>query len=107
MTKSSKRHLVLTVTAAFVLLAPGFAFAGGSGGGGKQAGSDRPKESVGLNYTKTEYKYSEQNTQKNKASPNLLKNVNTGKHISRTRKKPPETADAQKTGAAKSVDAVK
>ena len=46
MTKSSKRHLVLTVTAAFVFLAPGIAFAGGKGGGGKQAGSDRPTENL-------------------------------------------------------------
>jgi hypothetical protein len=65
MTKFSKRHLVLTVTAAFVLLAPGFAFAGGKGGGGgKQAGGDRPTENSSLNYGKVEHTY----TQKNEAS---------------------------------------
>jgi type VI protein secretion system component Hcp len=80
MTKSSKRHLVLAVTAAFVLLAPGIAFAGGKGGGGKQAGSDRPTENLSLNYGKVEHTYA----QKNKASPSLLKNVNTGKHINKT-----------------------
>ena len=81
MTKSSKRHLVLAATAAFVLLAPGIAFAGGKGGGGgKQAGSDRPTENSSLNYGKVEHTYA----QKNKDSPNLLKNVNTGKHINKT-----------------------
>jgi hypothetical protein len=81
MPKSSKQHLVLTVTAVFVLLAPGIAFAGGKGGsGGKQAGSDRPTENLSLNYGKVEHTY----TQKNKASPNLLKDVNKGKHYSKT-----------------------
>jgi type VI protein secretion system component Hcp len=84
MTKSSKRNLVLAVTALFLLLASGHAFAGGKGGGGggKQAGSDRPKESISLNYGKVEQTYTQQS--KSKASPSLYNKTSTGKHFSKT-----------------------
>jgi type VI protein secretion system component Hcp len=81
MTRSSKRNLVLAMTTLFVLLAPSLAFVGGkgSGGGGKQAGNERPTENLSLNYGKVETTY----TQKNKASPNLYKNAVQGKHYSK------------------------
>lgn len=61
MTRSSKRHLVLAVTALFALLAPSVAFAGGKGGGGNHAGNgSKPSESMSLNYGKIEHTYSAQ-----------------------------------------------
>jgi type VI protein secretion system component Hcp len=71
------------VTTVIVLLASGIAFAGGKGGsGGKQAGSDRPKESISLNYGKVEQTYTQQS--KSKASPSLYNKTSTGKHFSKT-----------------------
>jgi hypothetical protein len=72
------RALTIGVVVALAASAP--AFAGGKGGGGKQAGSDRPTENSSFNYGKVEHTYAE----KNKASPSLLKKVNTGKHINKT-----------------------
>ncbi len=84
MTKFTKRNLVLAVTALFVVLAPVATFAGGkgSGGGGKQTGSDRPKESTSLNYGKVEQNYTQQS--KSKASLSLYEKTATGKHFHKT-----------------------
>jgi len=81
MPRSLQKTLVLAVTALFVLLASSAAFAGSKGGGGaKQAGGDKPKESVSLNYGKVEYS----RTQKNKATPSLYNKTSSGKHYSKT-----------------------
>lgn len=81
MTKFRKRNFVLVVTALSVLVASSAAFAGGKGGSGKQAGSDRPKESISLNYGKVEYSTQQS---KNKSGPSLYNKTTTGKHYSKT-----------------------
>lgn len=95
MTKGSKRNLVLSVATLFVLAMPGAAIAGGKGGGSKNADTERPTESLGLNFTKTQVEYQSQKSdgtgtktsnskmQNNKTGPNLFKSTAQGKHYSR------------------------
>lgn len=53
--------LIAALLAAFLSTASTAAFAGGkTGGGGKQAGGDRPKESISLNFGSQQLSYSKQ-----------------------------------------------
>lgn len=94
MPKGSKRNFVLSVATLFVLAMPAAAIAGGKAGGSKNV-EERPTESLGLNYTKTQVEYKSQKSdgtvtntsnskmQNNKTGPNLFKSTAQGKHYSR------------------------
>jgi hypothetical protein len=68
---SSARNFVWAMTTISILLTPGFAIAGGKGGGAKQAGTTKPTENTSLNYGKIEATY----TRKNKGGPAKRTNV--------------------------------
>jgi type VI protein secretion system component Hcp len=61
MTTFSKANIVGAIALSLFLAAPGVAFAG-KGGGGPNGGNNGPKESVSLNYGKTQTTYTSQKT---------------------------------------------
>lgn len=69
MTTLSKVNIVGTIALSFLLAVPGVALAGKSGGK-STAGNSGPKESVSINYGKTEYTYKSQTAGSKKGSGN-------------------------------------